>query len=234
MLPEELNLSVSFNEDQLSLLRAEEKEPDAGQESRGKHHKLSSTERILRRIESNRKSHLNKSYLLMRFVDYESKQKLLSPDMRLFGWNLSRNLNVRFDDAGEKKTIVVSNISWGTKLGEVESWINDLLDEYGYSNLGCFCAERDKILTKNYVFFTLGSFWESLKVIQILNGQQFNVLQCLCSTKLSKLDTCMEAFEPTTMSIQKIFEYRLMITSKQGSRQLSKETGPQAHHVDVN
>ena len=173
MLPEELNLSVSFNEDQLSLLRAE-KEPDAGQESRGKHHKLSSTERILRRIESNRKSHLNKSYLLMRFVDYESKQKLLSPDMRLFGWNLSRNLNVRFDDAGEKKTIVVSNISWGTKLGEVESWINDLLDEYGYSNLGCFCAERDKILTKNYVFFTLGSFWESLKVIQILNGQQFN------------------------------------------------------------
>jgi hypothetical protein len=51
--------------------------------------------------------------------------------------------------------------------------MNNLLDEYGYETLRGFCSERDKIITKNYVFFTLGSFWESLKAIQILNGQQF-------------------------------------------------------------
>jgi len=78
---------------------------------------------------------------------------------------------VYFDDANSKKSVIVNNISWGTTLGEVESWINALLEEYGYSNLRCFTAERAKILTKRYVYFTLGSFWESLRVIQILNGQ---------------------------------------------------------------
>lgn len=113
--------------------------------------------------------------MLFRFADCSSKLKLLTPDMRLFGWNLNREFNIRFDDASAKRSVMISELAWGSTMGEVESWINSLLEEYGYGNLRCFSSERDKILTKNYVVFTLGSFWESLKAIQILHGQQFKV-----------------------------------------------------------
>lgn len=120
VLPEELNLTQTFDEDQLSCLLQEKVPLDSKSLQHSAKKRPTSTERILRRLESRNEHHLNKSYVLFRFVDYASKEKLLSPDMRLFGWNQQRNgLNVRFDDAIEKKSIILNGLPWGTKLGNV-------------------------------------------------------------------------------------------------------------------
>lgn len=88
--------------------------------------KMKKTEKILAKIKEKSSKKLDKSYALIEFENYESKQKALLTELRVFGLQIAGNMCFT-DDADYKLTLMCNNVHWGASLEKFCECINEKL-----------------------------------------------------------------------------------------------------------
>ena len=75
---------------------------------------------------------LDRSYALVELESYETKQKALSEDLRIFGMLINENICM-IDDADYKLTLTCYNIHWGSSLKEFCEKVNEVFEQNNMS-----------------------------------------------------------------------------------------------------
>ena len=99
--------------------------------------KSKKTEKILNNIYEKSSKKLDRSYALIEFADYETKQKALIPELRVFGVKIEKNMCIT-DDADYKLTLICNNVHWGASLEKFCEKINEQFEKnhtLGYTNI---------------------------------------------------------------------------------------------------
>ena len=150
--------------------------------------------------------------MLLNFESAETKQRSLLPDLRLFGFRVG-SIQCGIEDADVKTSILVQNIVWGTELGHVVDFLNNVIR--GEDKTSCVTFridpnDRRKIITKNFIVLGLSSFEESLRVLKILNlkqfkGRELSVNHCFGNVRYSEAQSdVFEGLNKKTVLLKKV------------------------------
>ena len=88
---------------------------------------FNNSENIIGSIEEGRRKKLDKSYALVKLESYESKQKLIRPDLRAFGILINGNL-CKVEDADHKISLSLYNLPYGISVKEVCEFQNEKIE----------------------------------------------------------------------------------------------------------
>lgn len=150
---------------------------------------MKKTEKILAKIKEKSSKKLDKSYALIEFENYESKQKALLTELRVFGLQISGNMCFT-DDADYKLTLMCNNVHWGASLEKFCDFLNEKLKEAKHSgniiylqffnhllDLKIEIQPKDykKIITKYYLIIRFNNFSNTLKAMRALRNTVFEV-----------------------------------------------------------
>lgn len=112
---------------------------------------------------------LSKSFALVEMDSYESKQKLLRPDTRVFGIYVGGNM-ASVEDADMKLTITLSGIPYGTQLKTIFHFIQEKLDPMG---IKLTMPEEEGLVVNSFLLIRLNSLQEAIKVMAALSAEAF-------------------------------------------------------------
>lgn len=90
--------------------------------------------------------------------------------MRLYGLNIGRMSNIKFEDAQSKKVVALSMVPWGCESSDMIRLINSTLEP-----LNVTVTHPNCIMAKSYMFIELSNFYEALYAKDLLNNLIFQV-----------------------------------------------------------
>ena len=113
------------------------------------------------------------SYALVEMETYEQKQKLLTPDMRVFGLYFEERCT-RIEDADHKLLMKISNIPYGFKTRGVMEKINKCFKENDIPELKTPEHIANKIIINGSLVIGFQKFSHALLALEHLNKIQIN------------------------------------------------------------
>lgn len=119
------------------------------------------------------KAELNKSCALIEFESYEQKEKLLDPQLRVFGLYVDESC-VRVEDADNKYLINVSNIPFGFKTQNLVDIFNKEFEKHNIPKFSLTWSYSNKIIINGSIAFGFEEFNQALKACEILKGLSIN------------------------------------------------------------
>lgn len=125
------------------------------------------TDKLIGSIEKRRMKRLSKSFALVELDSYESKQKLLRPDIRVFGIYVGGTMAC-VEDADLKLTITLSGIPYGTQLKSIFGFIQTRLDPHG---IKLAVPKEDGIIVNSFLMIRLNTLQDSIKAMSALSGE---------------------------------------------------------------
>lgn len=98
--------------------------------------------------------------------------------MRLFGLNINKFSNVKFEEAQSKNTIAVNMVHWGCKSGSLLKFLNDALLPINVN-----LSYENSVIMKSFIFIELDNFYEAYYAKNLLNNLIFQVNYFIFSNK---------------------------------------------------
>ena len=126
---------------------------------------------LFQRILNQRSKEFDKSYMLLKFKNHETKRVFLDDNLRVFGLTIC-DFTFRSENADLKRTLKLINFPVSMTTGELFGEINKALQE---NQIPCFSLENvnaNKVLDFRSIYLTFSDFEMSLKALNVLNDLQ--------------------------------------------------------------
>lgn len=176
--------------------------------------------KIFSTIELAQWNRLRKSYAIIEVKDWETKQKFLSTDLRVFGILISGNQCI-VEDADFKRSLILANIPYGEDMIAFVDAINQALQPSGI--MIAKPKEKSFLMTRTRAILRLNNFQKVFECQKILHDSVMGQQQLKAHILHSNLKCFNGKYsEFLDFSEEKPYEAKLQGTRDQEIRYISK------------